>query len=145
MFCNTFYPLKADIYYAVESQNDFGEMDRAWEFNRVIRVDMNMSTNYKDQQVQPDQFFWVQDMLNGMTPTDIRMSDTGTLYSLTNTIVTNIRNNKEEVVYSESAGDRAGLPTLYEVSGLLPHNDPWGNMDYYKLVLKRSELQEFVD
>lgn len=145
MFCNMSYPLKADIYYATESQNDFGEIDREWELDRVIRVDMNMSTNYKDQQVQPDQFFWIQDMLNGMTPTDIRVSEGGTLYSLTNIIITNIRNTQDVVTYSESAGERAGSPTLYEVSGLLPHSDPWGNVDYYKLVLKRSELQEFVD
>ena len=57
MFCNTFYPLKADIYYATESQNDFGEMDKQWDFDRSVGVDFNMSTNYKDQQVQPDQLF----------------------------------------------------------------------------------------
>lgn len=145
MFCDTFYPLQADIYYGVESQNDFGEIDRAWEYNRTIRLDMNMSTNYKDQQVQPDQFFWIQDMLNGITPTDIRQSDTSGLYSLTNILITNIRNGSDEVIYYESAGERSGQPTIYEVSGLLPHNNPWGNIDYYKLVLKRSELQELVD
>ena len=97
MFCDTFYPLQADIYYGVESQNDFGEIDRAWEYNRTIRLDMNMSTNYKDQQVQPDQFFWIQDMLNGITPTDIRQSDTSDLYSLTNILITNILNGSNVV------------------------------------------------
>lgn len=145
MFCNTNYPLLADVYYAEESQNDFGEIDKEWEFNRTVPVDLNTSTNYKDQQVQPDQFFWIQDMLNGMTKEDVRIGDNHLPYSLTNIIITNVRNNLGEVIYYESAGDRVGLPTLYEVAGLLPHNDPWGNVDYYKIVLKRSELQEFVD
>lgn len=145
MFCNINYPLKADVYYAEESQNDFGEIDKAWEFNRTIKVDMNTSTNYKDQQVQPDQFFWVQDMLNGMTDEDVRVAENHLPHSLTNILITNIRNSSGTVIYYESAGERVGLPTLYEISGLLPHNDPWGNIDYYKLVLKRSELQEFVD
>ena len=84
-------------------------------------------------------------MLNGMVKEDLRIGDNQSPYSLTNILVTNIRNGSGEVIYYESAGERSGLPTLYEVSGLLPHNDPWGKVDYYKLVLKRSELQEFED
>lgn len=145
MFCNMTYPLLADVYYGTQTQNDFGEIDREWVFNRTVPVDLNTSTNYKDQQIQPDQFFWVQDMLNGMVKEDLRIGDNQSPYSLTNILVTNIRNGSGEVIYYESAGERSGLPTLYEVSGLLPHNDPWGKVDYYKLVLKRSELQEFED
>lgn len=145
MFCNTFYPLKADVYYATETQNDFGEVDKAWELDQTVLVDLNMSTNYKDQQVQADQFFWVQDMLNGKCPVDVRVGEDGDMHSLTGILVTNVRNNSETVIYFETAGPRAGKPTVYEVAGVLPHNDPWGNNDYYKLVLKRSELQEMVD
>ncbi len=145
MFCNTFYPLKADIYFATETQNDFGEMDRQWDFDQTVGVDFNMSTNYKDQQVQPDQFFWIQDMLNGKCAVDVRVDTNGGLHSLTNILITNIRNGSDGVIYYETAGPRAGLPTVYEVAGLLPHNDPWGNNDYFKLVIRRSEMQELVD
>lgn len=145
MFCYIQYPLIADIYYGTQTQNDFGEVDKAWEFSRTVPIDLNTSTNYKDQQVQPDQFFWIQDMLNGMVKEDVRISDNHAPYSLTNILITNVRNRQDQVVYTESAGSRVGLPTIYEVSGLLPHNDPWGNVDYFKIVLKRSELQELVD
>lgn len=145
MFCNTFYPLKASIYYATQTQNDFGEVDKEWVFDRTVRLDMNTSTNYKDQQVQPDQFFWIQDLLNGRVDSDIRVSSKGTLYSLTDIIVTAIKNDSDVEIYYETAGPRAGESTLFEVAGLLPHNDPWGNNDYHKLVLKRSEVQELID
>lgn len=145
MFCNTFYPLKADVYYATETQNDFGEMDRQWDLDRTVPVDFNMSTNYKDQQVQPDQFFWIQDMLGGKCSEDIRVDSSGSQHSLTNILVTNVRNGSDTVIYYETAGERAGEPTIYEVAGLLPHNDPWGNNDYYKLVVRRSDIQEMVD
>lgn len=145
MFCNSLYPLKADVYYSTESQNDFGEIDRAWEFGQTVSVDLNMSTNYKDQQIQADQFFWMQDIISGKCPSDIRIDSNGGLHSLTAILVTNVRNGSDNVIYFETAGPRAGMPTIYEVAGLLPHNDPWGNNDYYKLVVKRSELQEMVD
>lgn len=145
MFCNTFYPLIADVYYATQSQNDFGEIDKQWEYNQSIRVDFSMSTNYKDQQVQADQMMWVQDMITGRTPTDIRKSDTSELYSLTDIIVTNIRNDIGEHIYYETAGPREGLSSLFEVAGVIPHNGPFGVNDYYKIVIKRSMMQEFVD
>lgn len=145
MFCNTFYPLIADVYYAIQSQNDFGEIDKQWEYNQSIRVDFSMSTNYKDQQIQADQMMWVQDMITGRTPTDIRKSDTSQLYSLTDILITNIRNDSGEYIYYETAGSRQGLSSLFEVAGLLPHNGPFGTNDYYKIVLKRSMMQELVD
>lgn len=145
MFCNTYYPLMADVYYATQTQNEFGNIDKAWTLDQTIRLDMSMSTNYKDQQMQPDQMMWVQDMLNGRTPTDIRISSSSTMYSLTDILVTNIRNDAGEVIYYETSGYIEGEGTLFEVAGLLPHNDPWGKNDYYKLVLKRSMTQELAD
>lgn len=144
MFCNTYYPLAADIYYATESQDEFGAIDKAWVFNQTVRVDMSMSTNYKDQQMQADMMVWVQDMISGRTPTDIRIDSSGGLHSLTDILVTNVRNDSDEVIYFETAGARTGEPTLFEVAGLLPHNGPWGRNDYYKLVIKRSMVQEAI-
>lgn len=145
MFCNVFYPLKADVYYAVQTQNDFGSVEKAWEYNQTVRIDLSMSTNYKDQQIQADQFFWMQDLLSARVPGDVRVADSGEMYSLTDILITNVRNDSEEVIYYETAGVREGLPTLFEVAGVLPHNDPWGSNDFYKIVVKRSDAQELVD
>lgn len=145
MFCNTYYPLLADVYYATQSQNDFGEIDKEWEYNQNIRVDFSMSTNYKDQQIQADQMMWMQDMISGRTPTDVRVADTGELYSMTDIIITNVRNDAGEIIYLETSGPREGTSTLFEVAGVLPHNGPWGSNDYFKIVLKRSMMQGFVD
>lgn len=145
MFCNNFFPLRADIYYATQDQNNFGEIDKAWEYNQTINIDFNLSTNYKDQQMQADQMLWVQDLLGGRSLVDIRKDDNQELHSLTDIIITNVRNSKDEVIYFESAGPREGLPTIFEIAGVLPHNDPWGNNDYYKIVVKRSMIQVLED
>lgn len=145
MFCNTYYPLIADVYYAIQSQNDFGDIDKQWEYNQSIRVDFSMSTNYKDQQMQADQMMWVQDMVTGRTPTDIRIADTGSTYSLTDILITNVRNDSGDVIYFETGGSRDGEPTIFEIAGVLPHNGPWGRNDYYKIVVKRSMVQELAD
>lgn len=144
MFCNTFYPLIADIYYATRTQDEFGAIDKEWTLDRSIRVDFSMSTNYKDQQMQADQVMWVQDMITGTTPDDIRIDSEGGMHSITDILVTNVRNDKGVAIYIETAGAREGSGTLFEVAGVLPHNDPWGNNDYYKVVAKRSMVQEVI-
>ena len=145
MFCNTFLPLKADIYYSTPTQNTFGQVEKTWAFNQTIRCAMSMSSNYKDQQIQPDQFFWVQDILGGRTLVDPRVDSLGANHAMTDVLVTNIRNDKEVEIYVETAGLRDGLSTVFEVGGVLPHNGPFGEVDYYKMVIKRSDLQELDD
>lgn len=145
MFCNTYLPLKADLYYSTPSQNSFGQVEKTWAFDQTIRCAFTMSTNYKDQQIQPDQMFWVQDILGGRTLVDPRVDSLGETHAMTNVLVTNIRNDKEVEIYLETAGVRDGSSTVFEVAGVLPHNGPFGDVDYYKMIVKRSDIQEMID
>jgi len=63
------------------------------------------------------------------------------LYSITNIIITNIRDNQGNAIYSESAGPRKGQSTIFEVSTSNPIVGPFGKVDYYKLVISRSDNQ----
>ena len=145
MFCNTYLPLSADVFYATKSQNNFGNVEKTWAFDQTIRCAFTMSTNYKDQQVQSDQMFWVQDMLGGRTIVDPRIDSIGELHSLTDILIDNVRNDQGDNIYMETAGVRKGDSTLFEVSGVLPHNGPFGSVDYYKMVVKRSDAQEMIN
>lgn len=145
MFESTFFPQIADVYYATQTQNDFGDIEKTWSYNQQVRLQLNMSTNYKDQQMQPDQFFFMEDILDGRCRTDVRISKDGATYAMTDILLTNIRNDVNKVIYHETAGIREGQPSVYEVAGVLPHLDPFGCVDYYKVVIKRSDMQELLD
>ena len=145
MFCNTTLPLKADVYYATPVQNTFGQVEKTWTFDQTIRCAFNMTTNYKDQQIQPDQMFWVQDILGGRTIVDPRIDSNGNTHAMTDVLITKIRNDQEVEIYLETAGVRDGLSTVFEIAGVLPHNGPFASVDYYKTVIKRSDIQELGD
>ena len=145
MFCNLYYPLTADVYYATQSQNDYGEIEKSWAYDQQIPMHLAMSTNYKDQQLQAEQFFFIMDVLNGKSPVDPRISSEGYLNAMTDVLLTNVRDVSNNYIYIETDGVREGKSTLFEVAGVLPHNGPFGKVDYYKIVIKRSDAQELVD
>ena len=103
-----------------------------------------MSSNYKDQQIQADQMFWVQDIISGRTGIDPRKSSSGKLYSMTDVLITDIMDEKDSLIYLETAGPRSGLSSIFELAGVLPHVGPFGSADYFKVVIKRSDDQGTV-
>lgn len=144
MFCWNIFPLQADIYYPTTSQTNFGVVEKAWTLDQTVRLGVAMTTNYKDQQIQPDQMFWEQDTLGARMIVDPRVASDSDTYAMTDVLVTNIRTMEEVEIYLETAGPRSGSSTAYELSGVLPHVGPFGAVDYYKVTLKRSDDQEVL-
>ncbi len=72
---------------------------------------------------------------------NITVSSDGAMYSITNMVITNIRDASGESIYTESAGPRMGQPTIFEVATLNPMVGPFGSVEYYKVILRRSENQ----
>lgn len=144
MFCNNIFPLKADVYYPTTSQTAFGVVEKTWALDQTVRLGIAMTTNYKDQQIQPDQIFWEQDTLGARMLVDPRIAADTTPYSMTDVLITDIRTDEDVEVYVETAGPRSGSSTAYEISGVLPHVGPFGKVDYYKVTLKRSDDQEVL-
>lgn len=139
-----FYPLLLDVYYSTTTQNDFGELERVWTLDRSVPCRVASNTNYKDQNVFPEQRMRVMDQINGQIIEDIRTDSLGEMHSLTDILVSNIRATCGGVVYIETAGDRVGEPTLYEVIGYMPHVDPFNKIDYVKIVLNRADEQVMI-
>ena len=135
-------PFSADVYYSTESQTEFGEIEKVWTFDRTIRVDLNASTNYKDQQVAPEQIFNIDDAISARTFTDIRVDSHGEPHALTSIRVLDVRDASGGFVYWETAGTRKNLSTIFEVDGFTPHTDPWGQVDHISVVIRRCPDQE---
>jgi hypothetical protein len=77
----------------------------------------------------------------GRAKTDIRFSTNKDQNSITNVIVTNRRDKTLNEIYVETAGPRAGKSTLFEVATVEPFTGPFGSVEYYRIVLRRSENQ----
>jgi hypothetical protein len=56
-------------------------------------------------------------------------------------LITNIRTATEESVYLETSGQRDGRSTIYEIGTNEAIVGPFGNIEYYRIVLRRSENQ----
>jgi hypothetical protein len=77
----------------------------------------------------------------GRAKSDIRFSSTEGQNSITNILVTNIKDKNLNELYLETAGPRAGKSTLFEVATVEPFVGPFGSVEYYKIVVRRSENQ----
>lgn len=137
-------PFGADVFYSTTSQTEFGEVVKTWTYDRSIRLDLNASTNYKDQQVSPEQIFNIDDAVSARAFVDIRVDSHGEPHALTDIKVLNVRDVAGKFVYWETAGTRKGLSTIFEVDGFTPHTDPWGVVDHISIVIRRCPDQELT-
>ena len=77
----------------------------------------------------------------GRTKNDVRIGSSYSRESITNVVITNIRTHSETPVYLETAGPRSGRSTIFEIASNEPIVGPFGEVEYYKLVVRRSENQ----
>jgi hypothetical protein len=144
MICETTdftYPLLADIYYPIVETGAYGNTKKQWILDKTVGCFFNVAGSKFKEDVNTEPNLNIRTAIIGRIRNDPTMSSEGTLYSVTNIIFTNIRNNSGEIIYNESTGPRSGSPTLFEVATLSPIVGPFGKVDYYKIVLRRSENQ----
>ena len=65
--------------------------------------------------------------------------------AITNILVTNIRNAHEDMIYRETAGPRSGKGTIYEMATVEPFMGPFGSVEYFKMLWRRTENQTIGD
>lgn len=138
---NTIYPLSADIYYAVGTQDSFGTVNKNWYFNRTIACSVLSQNVNRDPELTPDQLMKYKDDLSLRTAENIRLSDDQSNYPLTEILVTNIRNSDDNVLWKEYGAEFAGNPTLFEVRTVAPVLDPFQQVDHYYIYIARSQNQ----
>ncbi len=136
-----FYPLLLDVYYSTTTQNDLGDIEHVWTYDRSVSCRVASSTNYKDQNLYPEQRMRILDQINAQVIEDVRIDSLGEMHPMNDIGIANIRSNCGGVVYKETAGERAGDSTMYEVVGYMPHVDLFSKLDYVKIVLNRMDEQ----
>lgn len=136
------YPLLADIYYPIVDQAvGYGSVTKRWVLDRSIACSFASASANAKEDIRPEVNIVIDNSIVGRVRTDITQSKRGDLVSLTNIVITNIRDVFGNIIYNESSGPRAGRPTIFEVATMNPAVGPFGGTEYYKLVLRRSENQ----
>lgn len=135
------YPMLADIYYPIVDQGAYGNVKKQWILDRSIACNFAPKGAAAGEEVKPNVNITKESILLGRTKSDIRVSGANNRNSITNVVITNIRTNQQEDIYLETSGPRNGRSTIYEIASNEAIVGPFGNIDYYKVVLRRSENQ----
>ena len=131
----------ADIYYPIVEQGAYGDVKKNWVLDKTIACQFSSAGTANKEEIRPEVKLLLDNSLIGRVKSDIRFSSEEQKNALTNIVITNIRDNNGNVIYLETSGPRAGQPTIFELATFDPLLGPFGNVEYYKLVIKRSENQ----
>ena len=135
------YPLLMDIYYPIIETGAYGNLKKQWVLDQSVACFFNPAGRKFKEDVNSDPKIDIDNSIVGRVRTDITSSTRNDQFSLTNIIIANIRDRNGNMIYNESSGPRSGLSTVWEVATLNPIVGAFGTVDYYKLVLRRSENQ----
>ena len=139
------YPMKADVYYPIITQNNYGQANKEWIFDRTIVCSATTLGGPGDVELKPDVFLQYDGKLMSRSRSDIRVSSNNADNAITNILITNIRSASDIIIYKETAGPRSGRGTIYEVATLEPFVGPFGEIEYYKMLWRRTENQTVGD
>jgi hypothetical protein len=131
----------ADVYYPLVEQGAYGNVKRNWVLDKTIACQLNKAGMANKQEIRPEVKLLQDSALVGRVRTDIRFSSDEEKNALTNIIITNVRDKNGNVIYLETSGPRSGQPTIFEFVTFEPLVGPFGNVEHYKIVVKRSENQ----
>jgi len=134
--------MKADIYYPVVTMGEYGNVTKQWIADRTIACFFNPAgVEYKeDVKAQPN--IVMEKILFGRVRSDLRVAENELdESSITNILITNIRDGADQELYTETSGSRKGRSTIFEVAKNDPFAGPFGGIEHYKVVLRRSENQ----
>lgn len=139
------FPMKADVYYPIITQNDYGQANKDWVYDRTVILNATHVGGSSDEDIKPEVFLQYENKLIARSKEDLRVSSRSENNSVSNILVTNIRSSNDEIIYKETAGPRNGRGTIYEVATLEPFIGPFGSREYFKIVLRRTENQAVGD
>jgi len=138
---DVFYPLKADVFYPIVEQGAYGNVTKRWVLDRTITCNFAPTGTAWADEVKPQAKINIETSLLGRTKSDLRITSNDNRQAIVNVVITNIRTHSDLPVYLETSGTRSGKSTIFEISANEPIVGPFGDIEYYKLVIKRSENQ----
>lgn len=135
------FPMLADIYYPIVEQGTYGNVKKTWVLDKTIAANFNSAGSASKEEITPNVNITQKTSLIGRAKTDLRISSLDAPHSITNIILTNIRDKNCNEIYKETSGPRSGKSTIFEIATQEPYVGPFGGIEYYNLVIRRSENQ----
>jgi hypothetical protein len=135
------YPMLADIYYPVITQNEYGKAIKDWIFDRTVSCNVESFSSRTKEEMTPAVFLQYEGKLRARSSSDLRVSSKNENNSITNILVSNVRLPGDSLVYRETAGPRSGRGTIYEISSFEPFVGGLQTVEYYQMTWRRSENQ----
>ena len=135
------YPMQADIFYPEVSQGAYGNVSKAWSKDRTLVCSLGPAGSRFKEELTPNVDISIESLLIGRFKEDIRFSKDSRGKAITNIVVSNVKDRNCQELYVETAGARTGESTIFEVATVTPHVGPFGKVEYYRVILRRSENQ----
>lgn len=138
---NILFPMTAEIFYPTVEQSGYGNVRKTWTLDKVVDGNFEPAGSKIRQEIIPNTEITMTVLLSGRVQTDLRITDDLDNRSILNVIVTNIKDKDGNELFTETAGPRVGQSTIFEIATHEPQISPFGGIEYYKLILRRSENQ----
>jgi len=135
------FPMQADVYYPQVAQSSYGSVTKEWALDRTIACSLTPAGAALKEEMQVRVDLTQDSLLLGRSKTDLRFTSLGEGRALTDVVVTNIKNSDGQELYVETSGPRDGKSTIFEIATIQPYIGPFGKIEFYKVVLRRSENQ----
>ena len=137
LIVNSILNMKADIYVQSDIQDpNTGAIKREWAYSRTIPchakgiISNSATSRGGDKQVLNTRYMNEQSI-------EIRSEQQITYREK----VTNIRDSRDNIIWKELDYPNE-TPTVFEISGMTPINDPFGTTLGFNMIAKRSENQQ---
>jgi hypothetical protein len=133
--------MQADIYYPIVEQGSLGNVKKTWILDKSVAVSLTPAGSAFKEEVVPNVNITKENLLIGRVKNDVRISSREANNAITNVIITNVKDKNCNPIYIETSGPRVGKSTIFEIAAQDPFTGPFGNVEYYRIVLRRSENQ----
>jgi hypothetical protein len=123
-------------------QNEWGEAIKVWGEDRVENnAYFNVMGTVNLQDLSADREFEYKKRLNGRFKfdSDPRKGSDGVYHPVSDILITNIMSGGKQL-----HTNHRGVPIIFEVMSVDPFIDPFGKIEYYKLLLERADDQELI-
>ena len=135
------FPMQAEIFYPEIEQGAYGNVAKRWTKDRILPCSLGPAGSRFKEEVDPSVDISLESTLIGRFKEDIRFSGDKRGKAITNILISNVKDRNCNDLYVETSGTRAGASTIFEVATVTPHVGPFGGVEYYRVILKRSENQ----
>jgi hypothetical protein len=122
-------------------QNEFGEAEKVWQRDRTeLESYFNVMGTVNLQDLKADTAFEYKKRLNGRFrfPSDPRVDFENNSHPISSILVTNIidKNSGQQLHLDENSN-----PIIFDVMSVDPFINPFGKIEYYKILLERADDQ----